>query len=411
VSFQVTGAADGVRITVSAGNAPMTNVPFDLGVPVAQSTLDSLQTSESFAAMPYPGDLVVATPGTVAGFSGGQLTPPGYPFIVRASHPVSPEGKLDQPGYSLHATADPSVAASSAGSGLRNASGTTAATQASSEARRSDEGSLRAVAGTDVAGFSTGPLTIGRVRTTAEVLVSSSGRATRRSELEATGVRVGDVAVDVTPAGITLPGSRAPLPPTSGVIDTLTRSGIDIAYLAPREGDAFAASPALAVTVTRPLEGPVTPLRVTYVLGRSVARVETSAGPPLLSAPELPAASEPTTDGSAPGSRSAGDPVSTAAPPAAPSPAGVGGIRTAPASLPGAAISGGQESSPLAGATPEVSLPTEAVHPPLAQQRIGLAPPEFGAGGSYSLLVLAGLVLVAVTQLYRTITIHRVEVS
>ena len=36
--------------------------------------------------------------------------------------------------------------------------------------------------------------------------------------------------------------------------------------------------------------------------------------------------------------------------------------------------------------------------------RVRLAPPEFGTAGAYSLLVVAGLALLAVTQLYRRIT-------
>jgi hypothetical protein len=49
--------------------------------------------------------------------------------------------------------------------------------------------------------------------------------------------------------------------------------------------------------------------------------------------------------------------------------------------------------------------------PSLAGQRVRLAPPEFGTAGAYSLLVVAGLVLLAVTQLYRTMTNRRTEVG
>jgi len=283
-AYQLAGAADGVRITVSAANAPVTNVPFDFGAPVAQAILDSLQTSQSFAALPYPGDLVVAGPGTVAGFSGGRVTPPNYPLIVQASHPVAPDATLDQPGYRLQATAGPSDASSSAASGLRSDTGRTAAVVASSEARRADDGTLRAVSASEVSGFSAGPLTIGAVRSTAEVVVPPAGPATKASGLSVTGMKVGDVGVEITPAGLRLPGSGAALPPTNATAEALARNGIEVAYLAPQESDGpqtsdlVVVSPAVTITVTRSVEGPVSPIRVTYVLGRSVARIGTAVG-------------------------------------------------------------------------------------------------------------------------------------
>jgi len=414
-AYQLTSAADGVRVTVSAANAPVTNVPFDLGAPVAQATLDSLQTSQSFAALPYPGDLVVAGPGTTAGFSGGKVTPPNYPFIVQASNPVTPEATLDKPGYRLHASAGPSEAASSASSGLRRDSGAVAAAVATSEARRGDDGTLRAASASEVTGFSAGPLTIGSVRSTAEVVAPASGPPTKRSELDVRGVKVGDVAVEITPGGIRLAGSQTPLPPTGAVAQALRTNGVELGYLSPRQTDDVVVSPAVAVTVTRSLDGPVSRIRVTYILGRSVARIGTASGSSdsaggVAASPEplgdrtpgvLPTVGDTTP--SAPGAATVAAPVPGPAPVLAGAALPVAGHAIGP---PGAYSDG--EPPALGGTAAAATLPPRAQS--LAGQQVRLAAPEFGTAGAYSLLVVAGLVLLAATQLFRTMTGRRAEV-
>jgi len=412
-TYQVTSAADGVRITVGAGNAPVTNEPFDLGAPVAQATLDSLDTSQSFAALPYPGDLVVATPGTVAGFSGGKVTPPNYPLVVQASHPVTPEMTLDQPGYRLRATAGPSDATSVATSGLRSDSGAAAAVVATSEARRATDGTLRAAAASEVNGFSAGVLTIGAVRSTADVVAPAAGPPTKRSSLSVSGVKVGDVAVEVTPAGLRLAGSEAPLPPTSPVAQLLTTNGIEVGYLSPVERDLVVVSPAVTVTVTRSVEGPVSPIRITSILGRAVARIATAAestdaagGITGLPEPAAPAGGisgpatpliQPPTPASASGVTSRGVESGT-------------GVQS-----PATEAAGNVPEATQVTDTTETTDASETASTPnprgLAGQRVRLAPPEFGTAGAYSLLVVAGLLLLVVTQLYRTITNRRAEVG
>ena len=76
----------------------------DSGGPISQSAVDP-SSAISFAAMPYPGDLVIAGPGLFAGLS-GLPSPGNYPFYVSASHPTAPEQSLGDPsGYHLLAKA------------------------------------------------------------------------------------------------------------------------------------------------------------------------------------------------------------------------------------------------------------------------------------------------------------------
>ena len=190
-------AADAARVTVVAVNGPATNVPVDLGAPAAQASLDSLGTNQSFASQPYPGDLLVSAPGLVAGASNGQVTPPNYPLYVSADYPLRPEQAVEQPGYHLKATAAEREAAASAGSGATSEN-TSAAASAATARVVTEGGAVTGEASSITNGFSAGPLTIGRISSTASVTRQPDGTLARQSALDIAGAKIGDTTVTIS---------------------------------------------------------------------------------------------------------------------------------------------------------------------------------------------------------------------
>jgi hypothetical protein len=394
-SYVVTGSGEAVRVTVVAVNAPATNVPFDVGAPVAQSQLDSLGTIRSFASNPYPGDLAVALPGTIAGFTGGQVTPPDYPFFAEASYPVAPERKVGGEGYELVAAASESETTGRAKTGSFTGDAAAAGSYSESEARRRADGTLEAAGRSEVLGFRAGPLSIARIQTTSHVSSSDSGGTQKNSELEVSGMTIADTAVRLTPAGLVLGDRAQPLPEASPLEQTLTEAGIEASYVSPREGEGVVVSPALQVTITRAVEGPVSPVRVTYVLGRSAARVEAGVGSGAnIAVPEVsgvpPVDPFPTVEEvTASPDRSGG------APPSPPGPMFVGN-----SSLP---------SLPLR------STPATAVPPPEpstsdpAPREVAFSPgryvrlPLLDVRSAYSVVLVSGLCALMLAQLFRVL--------
>ncbi|HEY0397116.1 MAG TPA: hypothetical protein VGF00_01930, partial [Acidimicrobiia bacterium] len=63
--FTATASAMGTRIKITIPGGPLTDTPVDAGGPTAQATLDSLGTSQGYAAFPDPGAFVLSVPGLV----------------------------------------------------------------------------------------------------------------------------------------------------------------------------------------------------------------------------------------------------------------------------------------------------------------------------------------------------------
>src|SRR5581483_12195430 len=142
-TFAASAEAEGLRATFDAPQFLVVSTLFDAANPISQSTLESTGVSRSFASAPYPGDLVVTAPGTLAAFGGPSL-PAQYPFHVAAVHPETPKASLDGPGgvYSLDATAE--AARSAAAGRLAVDKGPVVHTEALTE--RLVDGAVRAVA-------------------------------------------------------------------------------------------------------------------------------------------------------------------------------------------------------------------------------------------------------------------------
>lgn len=384
-SFRTLAAADGARMTVVAVNGPATNVPVDLGAPVAQASLDSLGTNQSFASQPYPGDLAVSAPGLMAGVSNGQVAPPNYPLYVSADYPIRPEQTVEQPGYQLKATAAAGEVAASARSGEASAERSAVASTAAARTV-TDGGTVTGDASTIATGFAAGPLTIGRISSTASVTRQPDGAITRRSALDISGARIGDTAVSITPQGITVGTASTPVPDGAGVQKVLSDAGVTVKYLAGSDTENGLVAPALEVSWTKAVPGPVTPLTLIWTLGRTVARIDGGGGSgaaiPTPVATEAEASTLPAAVGSdaAPGTVGQVDQATSAAVPGGQDTALSSSVFAPHPSEPAVegSSSGSTDAAGPAPTSPEVPV-----------QAARLMPPDFDLRSSFGALALA----------------------
>jgi hypothetical protein len=227
-TFAASAEAEGLRVTFDAPQFLVVSTLFDAANPISQAMLESTGVSRSFASAPYPGDLVVTAPGTLAAF-GGPSVPARYPFYVAANHPDTPKAALDGPGgsYRLAATAD--AGRSAAAGRLSVTGGPTVRTEALTETLA--DGAVRAVASSVTEGIVAGDgvLTIGRVTSSVETV--SRPRAaepvvTRRFEI--TGAKVGDTAVEITADGVKAGNGALPVGAAAGPVQAaLAKAGLD----------------------------------------------------------------------------------------------------------------------------------------------------------------------------------------
>jgi hypothetical protein len=388
-TFEAVAAADGLRVGMQVPNAPVTDTPVDSGGPTAQAVLNSSGVSRAFASHPYPGEAVVTGPGTVAGFTGGQVSPPAYPFAVASDYPTVPERSSASGPYALKATSGERRSESDARTGAD--SGPLVTSHAAVELDAA--GGTTSAAVSDVSSLAVGDVRLGRVLSTARVARGADGALTRSSDLQVTGFAVAGTAVALGPAGLTLPGSAVPLPPADPIRRALAGAGITVTYLAAQPQPNGVVAPGLAITAPVQLAGGGT-ATVTYTLGQSSASI---AGVPVpggeavdvaipddlgtpagsASSSASPPASKPLDTGAA-----AGPPSNPVVPPApvAGAPGGAGGLASSPAP------SGSDPASEVA--PPARSGSTAAIGAePVLQTR--------GFDSASIILVLAGACLVA----------------
>lgn len=284
VGAQVSGAttlvslaasASGMHVIVAVPNFVVVDRFIDGGGPTAQATLSTLEGPSSFAAQPYPGEIAIAFPGLlkVVGF---PVDVPPYPFYVNASA-TKPEGKLTQPGMTLSATAAATDAAASAESGqageqaVMGHARSTAHTWLDGDTYRSE-----AVNSEDL--FRLGPLKLAGVRSKAVASVpAKGGAATLGSSLEIGAASVNDVPVTFTPEGVTLAGSKVPLPKDNPFTKALGQAGLSVEYLAATTTQDTVVSPGLRIRAVQTFPGVDKQLQVTYLIGEAVAHGTVSA--------------------------------------------------------------------------------------------------------------------------------------
>ena len=282
-AFRGVAAAEGIRVGVSAVGAPVTNTVVDGASPIAQAAIDSTSGSSALASVAYPGDLVVTTPGLLAGVSGGQLSGvPPYPLIATAGSTTTPEQKVDGPGSAMRAAATDRRAEATARSGAAplTEDGPAPAWATSSFVEADDAGVVTSLALSDVTGVTIGPLTLGRVTARSVVRRAPGADPTRETTFDATGVSVGGQAVALTPAGLVVAGTTTPVS-ASPLQPVLDGAGISIRPLAAETTSDGVVSAGLVVSKTQELPTAISPVTVSYTLGRALAAVSPAALPPV----------------------------------------------------------------------------------------------------------------------------------
>ena len=275
-SFEARANADGFRYTFGAPGFVAVDTFIDGGGPVAQSVLDGLGNSQSFASLPYPSDNAISGPGLVAGLT-GLPSPPTYPFYVSSSYPTQEKAAFAQPGIDLQAnsteTGTDGTATSGGGEGDSAVFKITSHTAAT---RDVDAGTVTAEAFTkaDIINIG-GVLKIASGIVSAKVTRSAGSEAVRESTFNLDGVSIGGTPVGLNDKGFVFAGSGAPIPPGNPLIDALRQAGIDVRYLAATSDDNGVTAPGLIIT--HKVQFPGSPVMIfTYTLGRASARATVS---------------------------------------------------------------------------------------------------------------------------------------
>jgi hypothetical protein len=384
--FRAAATGVGMRMTITAANAPATSTVIDDAAPIAAALVDSLGTSQAFASLPYPGDTAVSAPNLVPAALPGAPTPPAYPFFVSSDYPLRPEESRSA-GPELSARSDALASrarAALAPPGLEGIRQGVLRTEA--VAARGDDGAVVASSTGDAVGLEVGALQIGRLHSVAEVRYAPDGTVTRRSSLEVLGARVGATELQVTPAGISVAGQTLAVTPDP-LRSVLAGAGIDVRYL-PEEPTADGVM-AAGIRITEERNVPsLGAVRVTYLLGQVSASVTAAASgaesPPVSPAPSIPAAPSP------PSSTAPHRPAARPASPVAIRRLGRPELRLA-ASAPATA------SAPLTRSAqtnlPRASRPRPPAAPvPADRSRVPTG--SFDLAGTYLLTTLAGALVV-----------------
>ena len=275
-SFEARAKADGFRYTFGAPGFVAVDTFIDGGGPVAQSVLDGLGNSQSFASLPYPSDNAISGPGLIAGLT-GLPSPPAYPFYVTSSYPTQEKASFSQPGLDLQANSSEFATdgtAVSGGSSGDSAIFMTSAHTASSRDVAAGTVTAEAVTKADMINIG-GVLKIASGFVSAKVTRSAGGDAVRESSLRIDGVSIGGQPVGFNEKGFVLASNGTPIPPENPLMDALRQAGIDVRYLAGTEDENGVTAPGLVIT--HKVQFPGSPVMIfTYTLGRASAHATVS---------------------------------------------------------------------------------------------------------------------------------------
>jgi hypothetical protein len=272
-SFEARAQADGFRFTFGAPGFVAVDTFIDGGGPVAQSVLDGLGNSQSFASLPYPSDNAISGPGLVAGLT-GLPSPPPYPFYAGSAYPLQPESSMNEPGWTLHAKSEEFASEATAAGGADDQSAAFGHVATHAVAHRDPgTGAVVSEASSTVTGFRIADvLKIAAVTVSARAARTSLDAVERASAFRVEGLLIGGQAVAVGETGLTLPGGSAPLPDSSPVLAALKGQGITISYVRARTDEEGVTSAGLLITQEMRSPSGQT-LRFTYSFGRASAQV------------------------------------------------------------------------------------------------------------------------------------------
>lgn len=262
-SWAAVAAADGVRVQVVINEFIAVSNIVDAGGPSAQSVVNAFGDSKAYAALPYPGDIVL----TAHGLSMGAA--PKYPLIAQ-SDPTQPKSDVSDGPYHLHAeSADNSSSAlaeaSPGGGGVTT--GATKSTAASAHDPGTGAVTAEAETSADSVSFG-GVLSIGRIHSHARMVATPGAAPKRSSDTEVADVNVGGQELGFTDKGLVLAGTDVPLPPDSTANALLSSAGITVHYLAGAQTPTSTVAPGVSVSMLQNVPG-VGETTVTYVFGQA----------------------------------------------------------------------------------------------------------------------------------------------
>ena len=302
--FSGEATASGVRVTVQAPEAPLTNTPFDVGAPTAYAQLDTIGGTNAYAAYPFPGTVFQSGPGIAVGLlnqSGVPVpSPPGFPNYV-ASDGTTPSAESGSGPYHLKATSTPTKADALATGGMGSDGGNVglATATATVESLGTGAGAVATAVSTNEA-LTIGPLTIGSVRSRVIVKITPDGTTTPTTELAVSGVRIVGVPISVTQDGLVAGGATVPFTVDPALTSALAQAGLTVELVAGRQIDKGAIAPAVRITAPVPTPGLGNGTgKMILVLGGASAAFSSFVAP-------LPDVIPPAAGGS-----SGGDPVGT----------------------------------------------------------------------------------------------------
>ena len=388
-AFSGSATAEGVRLSLSATNAPVTNTPVDGTAPIAEAALDSLGSSQAFASSPYPGYYAVAGPGLIRALSQGRLDLPGYPLYARSEYPATPQQQVEHPLVALAAESSENHARGVARSGLDQDATSSGVRQLSEAAVRVAENRTDATAdaSSSVYGLRLGPLALTEFQARARIVRSATGETTRTATSGGSG-KFGSVEFRISDDGIHLAGQPVGEPPEQVV----SGNGASLTWLRPESDDRHVASPVLILTFVQPVPGNISPVGMRIVIGRAQASLTTESLPE--GAPQPPvvadAESEPP---SLPGPVSPVIAAESARAPSTPLPARPVPVRT------GRLPEYQSVAEPAAGEPQRIPAPTRTASAAVATSR---SPASYRS--TYAITVLVGCVMLAGSALLRALS-------
>jgi hypothetical protein len=281
--FFVLARADAFALEYLNTGAPVFgSEPVIYGTPsTAQSLLDSVGRSTSFASAPYPGEIMVGLPSNGNGAAGGFGFPgvfPAYPFYVQSDYPGKKDAVQDQSGNSLRAHSEQYGSASEARSGpiagdLLAALQSRAATAVAVDP---DTGIVTARADSRFDGFKLGEdFQVGKSSSFARITKKPGQSVERESAFTLASIKVKGVEVAVNDKGLQI-GDQQPskVAPPGEFGELLKQAGVTIEYLPATTTDSSVDSAGMRITQVQQL-GDQTQ-RVSITLGRVSARIDGS---------------------------------------------------------------------------------------------------------------------------------------
>ena len=375
-AFTLSARADSVGVQTIAQEAPVVSIAggeIALVTPSsAQSQLDAFGGSRSFASAPYPGDLIVSLPPTIAGVSGGQAPVPAYPAYVSSDYPVRNEQVMQFGPQQLVARSGQYSSSAQAQIGIQSTPPEVAAAiTKTSVVRDAATGAATAFADTLLSPLSyTDVIRLGQVHTTAKAVYEpGSDQPTLTSTFDAGNVTIAGQTFGLTSNGLVVPGSKTPVD-EQAIQDLLKNTGTALEVLPEQRTATSITSASLRLTYQQVLPNAgLTTVRL--ILGQ-VSATAVSEGGGTGAAP----AGAPSSGAGAPAGGV--DAVGTGVPSTGVDSVGVGALPTAPVTtdlVPGSTAADGVQ---LAGRT---------------------APPRPDFGTFYVVLVIGGLAAVVTARI------------